>query len=109
VCGRREFLRQGWGGLCFVIPLFREGKQGQPVLAPGPWFADAARRAGLGAFRDTCGAPAKSYLVETVGSGVALFDYNADGGGGDLEHLLCLGSLRQGGEGRSLGGSVRRL
>src|SRR5207244_4025701 len=40
VCGRREFLRQGWGGLCFVIPLFRDGKQGQPVLAPGPWFAD---------------------------------------------------------------------
>src|SRR5207244_5367916 len=46
---------------------------------PAPWFADAARPAGLGAFRDTCGSPAKYYLVETVGSGVALFDYNADG------------------------------
>ena len=67
------------GGLCFVIPVFRDGKQGQPVLGPGPWFVDAARRAGLAAFHDTCGSPAKDYLVETVGSGVALFDYNGDG------------------------------
>jgi hypothetical protein len=33
----------------------------------------------LAAFHDVCGSPAKDYLVETVGSGVALFDYNNDG------------------------------
>ena len=52
---------------------------GQPVLAPGPWFIDTAHKAGLDAFRDVCGNSAKDYLVETLGSGVALFDYNNDG------------------------------
>jgi hypothetical protein len=33
----------------------------------------------LAAFRDTCGSLAKQYLVETLGGGVALFDYNGDG------------------------------
>jgi len=61
-----------------VIPLFR-GRLGQPVLAPAPWFIDTARAAGLAAFRDRCGSLAKQYLVETLGSGVALFDYNQDG------------------------------
>lgn len=80
---RRSFLR-GAAGLCFVVPLFRNGLLGQPVFAStpdaaAPWFADIARRSGLAAFRDTCGTPAKGYLVETVGSGVALFDYNNDG------------------------------
>jgi enediyne biosynthesis protein E4 len=40
---------------------------------------DVAAQAGLAAFRDKCGFMAKDYLVETVGSGVALFDYNDDG------------------------------
>jgi hypothetical protein len=77
--GRRGFLKSSTGGLCFLVPLFYGGRQGQPVLAQGPWFADIARRAGLTAFRDQCGSLAKDYLVETVGSGVALFDYNHDG------------------------------
>lgn len=76
---RRDFLRQTLGCLCFIVPVFRNGRQGQPVLAPGPWYADVAMKAGLTAFRDTCGSAAKDYLVETVGSGVALFDYNNDG------------------------------
>lgn len=76
---RRRFLERGLGALSLIVPIFRNGRQGQPVLASGPWFIDAGRRAGLSAFRDTCGSLAKDYLVETVGSGVALFDYNNDG------------------------------
>jgi enediyne biosynthesis protein E4 len=76
---RRGFLRQCATGPFFIIPLFRNGLLGQPVLAPNPWFIDIAKEAGLSAFRDTCGDLAKDYLVETLGSGVALFDYNNDG------------------------------
>lgn len=76
---RRQHLQSLAGGLCFIIPVFRGGRQGQPVLAPGPWFGEMAQRAGLDAFRDTCGSIAKNYLVECAGSGVALFDYNHDG------------------------------
>jgi hypothetical protein len=77
--GRRRFLQSFLGRLCFAVPLFRGGRPGQPMLSQGAWFAEAARAAGLDAFRDTCGSVAKNYLVETVGSGVALFDYNSDG------------------------------
>jgi enediyne biosynthesis protein E4 len=76
---RRAFLRQSSVLACFALPVFRNGKVGQPVLVPGPWFIDTAHSSGLAAFRDTCGSLAKEYLVETVGSGVALFDYNNDG------------------------------
>jgi enediyne biosynthesis protein E4 len=79
---RRNFLRQTLAAPCFMIPIFRNGTLGQPILAPGPpspWFIDVAKESGLSAFRDTCGNAAKDYLVETLGSGVALFDYNNDG------------------------------
>jgi enediyne biosynthesis protein E4 len=85
---RRNFFRQCGAGLCFVIPLFR-GRLGQPVLAPAPWFIETARTAGLAAFRETCGSLTKQYLVETLGNGVALFDYNGDG---LLDVLLVNGS-----------------
>ena len=78
---RRSFLRQA-GGLYFLVPVFRQRQLSQPALPSvpaAPWFVDVAKESGLSAFRDTCGAPAKDYLVETVGSGVALFDYNHDG------------------------------
>jgi enediyne biosynthesis protein E4 len=91
--GRRDFLRNG-AGLCFVVPVLRNGLLGQPALAPKaapavPWFTEVAQRSGLAAFRDTCGSAVKDYLVETIGSGVALFDYNNDG---LLDVLLVNGS-----------------
>ncbi len=76
---RRRFLRGCATTPLFVLPLFRNSTLGQPVLVPGPWFIDTAERAGIAAFRDVCGSPAKDYLVETLGGGVALFDYNNDG------------------------------
>jgi hypothetical protein len=76
---RRQFLTHCGSAACFVLPLLANGRLGSPTLAPGPWFIEAGRAAGLAAFRDTCGSLAKNYLVETLGSGVALFDYNNDG------------------------------
>jgi enediyne biosynthesis protein E4 len=76
---RRQFLRQCLTAPFFVMPVFRGDIVGQPVLAPGPWFIDVAESSGLASFRDVCGSAAKDYLVETLGSGVALFDYNNDG------------------------------
>ena len=86
---RRSFLRQCAAAPCFVVPLLRNGMLGQPTLAPGPWFVDVARKARLASFRNVCGSPVKDYLVETLGSGVALFDYNNDG---LLDVLLVNGS-----------------
>ncbi len=76
---RRNFLRQSLAAPCFLIPILRNGTLGQPVLASHPWFVNVADTSGLAAFRNTCGDPAKDYLVETLGCGVALFDYNHDG------------------------------
>lgn len=76
---RRDFLRGILASPCFLIPIFRSGALGQPALAPTPWFVNVAEKSGLSAFRDKCGSAAKEYLVETLGGGVALFDYNNDG------------------------------
>jgi len=65
------------------------GRLRQLAASPEPWFVDASREAGLEAFHDICGSLAKDYLLETTGSGVALFDYNNDG---LLDVLLVNGS-----------------
>jgi enediyne biosynthesis protein E4 len=76
---RRSFLRQSLSLPCFLIPLLRNGALGQPVLSADPWFVESAVKSGLGAFHNVCGSAVKDYLVETLGSGVALFDYDNDG------------------------------
>jgi hypothetical protein len=47
---------------------------GAPVV-----FADATKSAGLDKFVDRSGIPEKKTILETVGSGVALLDYDNDG------------------------------
>jgi hypothetical protein len=42
-------------------------------------FKDIAEKAGLTIWRHTMGTPAKNYILETTGSGVALLDYDNDG------------------------------
>jgi hypothetical protein len=76
---RRHFLRNSLTAPFFLIPILRSGGLGQPLLTPNPWFVDTASKSGLTVFRETSGTPVKEYLVETLGAGVALFDYNNDG------------------------------
>jgi enediyne biosynthesis protein E4 len=42
-------------------------------------FKDVSRQAGLTTWRYAGGTPAKNYIVESLGSGVALLDYDNDG------------------------------
>lgn len=42
-------------------------------------FQDIAAKAGLTSFHHKVGTPEKSYIIETLGSGVALLDYDNDG------------------------------
>src|ERR1700730_10761943 len=60
-------------------------EQHRPITAgsfvkTGPiYFEDATERAGLAKWHHQMGTPAKRSILETVGSGVALFDYDNDG------------------------------
>jgi enediyne biosynthesis protein E4 len=42
-------------------------------------FQDIAQKAGLSGWRHVMGTPEKQFIIETVGSGVALLDYDNDG------------------------------
>jgi hypothetical protein len=42
-------------------------------------FSDITERAGLNVWHHTMGTPEKKYILETIGSGVALLDYDNDG------------------------------
>lgn len=49
-------------------------------VAHGPvLFENVAQKAGLTVWREQTGTPQKKYIIETVGAGVALLDYDNDG------------------------------
>ena len=49
-------------------------------VASGPRiFADTTKAAGLTSWQHESGSPTKRYIIDTVGSGVALLDYDNDG------------------------------
>ncbi len=51
---------------------------GSAATAPLPRFVDVARESGI-VFHHTSGASAEKHLVETMGSGAVVFDYDGDG------------------------------
>jgi hypothetical protein len=59
--------------------------QHRPITAGGfvksgtIFFEDATERSGLAKWRHQMGTPTKRFILETVGSGVALLDYDQDG------------------------------
>ena len=67
-------------GFCMVLPaLYLLGSSGDAVRAdPAAPFDDRTRTMGID-FRHQNGASAQKHLVETMGSGCALLDYDGDG------------------------------
>ena len=59
----------------FIAPL---PGQSQPPRASAAHFEDRTAAAGI-TFKHFSGASPQKYLVETMGSGVALIDYDQDG------------------------------
>ena len=80
-----------------VYPPVYDAKQ-RPItvggtVAAGPTiFLDDARQAGLTNWHHTMGAPAKPAILDTIGSGVALLDYDNDGW---LDIYFVNGSTRE--------------
>ena len=61
-------------------------------------FEDATVKSGLGAWKHRMGTPQKTYIIETVGSGVGLLDYDNDGW---LDIYLVSGSTYEAQEGKA--------
>jgi hypothetical protein len=78
-------MRAGAGGLCLLLlPLFRLGlspaspAEQAAAARPHVRFADVSDSFGID-FRHVSSATSQKYLPETMGSGVALFDFDGDG------------------------------
>src|ERR1700738_101513 len=71
--------------LSFLLPvsLFGapDGSSGQKSQSPKPlaFFTDIAKQAGLTMTNTFGGVTSKKYIIETTGTGVAIFDYDNDG------------------------------
>src|SRR5260370_6235386 len=57
----------------------QQAKPPAPPPAPIATFADIAEKAGLTAQNIFGGLNTKKYIIETTGTGVAIFDYDNDG------------------------------
>jgi hypothetical protein len=82
---RRGFARAaGWLLACVTAtaaqaPPTRSVPPPSTHAARGVSFEDVTAHAGLDAFRHVAGSPDKSYIIEALGSGVALIDLDGDG------------------------------
>ena len=76
----------------------------QPITAGGSVkkgpiiFKNVAESAGIATWKHTMGGPQKQYILETIGSGVALLDYDKDG---FLDIYLVNGSTQAAMDGKS--------
>jgi hypothetical protein len=77
-------------GALTIVGLFALGTD-PPHAAQGSTirFTDVSGSTGLASFLNISGSPSKEFIVETIGNGVALFDYDNDR---DLDVLFANGS-----------------
>lgn len=82
---RAVVLRAAWLPLAAVVaiaqplPPTRSVPPASPLAAPGVSFDDVTARAGLANFTHVSGSPDKPYILEALGSGVAMLDLDGDG------------------------------
>src|SRR4026209_2090703 len=77
-------------GALMIVGLFALGTD-PPRAAQGSTvrFTDVSGSTGLASFLNISGSPSKDFIVESIGNGVALFDYDNDR---DLDALFVNGS-----------------
>ena len=72
----------GLGGVILArqaVPPTRLIPAASPNAAANVRFADITVESGLAGFRHVSGSAEKNYIIETTGSGVALWDFDGDG------------------------------
>ena len=63
----------------FLVLFFRAAAAESPQAQPNANFVDLAQKAGLTMTTVFGGKDTKKYIIETTGTGVAIFDYDNDG------------------------------
>jgi hypothetical protein len=66
-------------GAVQTVPPTRQVPPASPNAPANVRFADVTAESGLGAFRHVSGGAEKNHIIETTGSGVALWDFDDDG------------------------------
>jgi hypothetical protein len=83
--GQRRMI---WSAFCFtcavLLPIallfaVDNPQSATPATKPLAYFTDIAKRAGLTMTNTFGGVTTKKYIIETTGTGVAIFDYDNDG------------------------------
>src|SRR5579862_6209862 len=64
---------------CLVSGFAQQSKPSPPTAKPIANFTDVAEKAGLTMQEIFGGIDTKKYIIETTGTGVAIFDYDNDG------------------------------
>src|SRR5580700_1049207 len=83
--GQRRMISSAFCFTCAVLLpialLFAAGnpQSAAPAAKPLAYFTDIAKRAGLTMTNTFGGVTTKKYIIETTGTGVAIFDYDNDG------------------------------
>ncbi len=65
--------------VCFLVLVFTDAVAALPQTPPLANFIDIAEKAGLTMTNVFGGKESKKYIIETTGTGVAIFDYDNDG------------------------------